>query len=274
MGDSNKRIFYVNSQNRIAGTSSDFHYTLDMKGIDPTHAVVMSAYIPKSYYTFQSGYNTFIFTENGVDNTVTIPPGSYNRNNLARVLAGLLNDISQFTYTITYPASTVGDTGKYTYAATGFGVDNETGQTEYPDVSFTFTESCYEQLGFEPNSTVTFTINPDESYTLESVNVINLQTESTVYIKSDIIQDHDNILQEIYGGNSLSYSGISFTQSNVDHYSKPLLNKESNSFRFYITNENGQPLDLNGLNCVFSIMVYRPINQRALANSLLERLTQ
>ena len=256
-----KRIYYINSRNRVSGTSSDFHYVLDMKGIEPTHAVVLSCYIPKSYYTFQDGYNSFTLEEDGKQATITIPAGTYNRSNLRTVLTGLLNTGSpnNYTYSIAVPLSTQGDTGHYTFTVS----DNGGIQP-----AFIFTSMCFEQLGFEENSTNNF-----ETDQLESVNIINLQPESTIYIKSDLVQDHDNILQEIYGGNSISYSGIAYTQQNVEHYSKPLLHKDSNSFRFYITNEDNQPLDLNGLNCVFSVMVWRPVNTRSAIQSVLNMLS-
>jgi hypothetical protein len=257
---SDKRIFYVNSRQRIAGSDSDFTYELDLKGLDITHACVLQAYIPKSFYNVQESQNTFTLEEDGKQATVSIQAGTYTKNSLKSTLQSGLTDASPngWIYTISTPTSSEAETGKYTFVVSG---------NSGLQPSFIFGEYMWEQMGFNENSTAQF-----DTDTLTSPNVINLQPESTIYIKSDLIQDKDNVLQEVFGGNSMSYSGISFIQFSIEAYSKRILSKESNSFRFYLQNEDGEPINLNGLNLVFSLMVWKPLDARNAVLSILDRL--
>ena len=59
---SSKRLFYIDSHNRLNGTSN-FLYQLDYKDEDYDYCVVLQPSIPKSYYLVQSGQNTFHYEE-------------------------------------------------------------------------------------------------------------------------------------------------------------------------------------------------------------------
>ena len=55
-----KRIFYINSRDRLAGTDANFSYSLAIQNNEIfDHAVVLQMEIPKSYYLVQTDYNTF-----------------------------------------------------------------------------------------------------------------------------------------------------------------------------------------------------------------------
>src|SRR5699024_8971293 len=116
-----------------------------------------------------------------------------------------------------------------------------------------FENYLYEQMGFEPNSINNSTesqSSTDGKSTLTSTNVIKLQKEDVLYIHSDIANnDGDDILQEIYSstGNA-DFANIYYRCIDVDAYSKSLRFKDSNTYKFWITNEDGQIMDLNGLN--------------------------
>src|SRR3954470_22945414 len=117
-----KRLFYVDSHQRISGTHSNFTYQLDYKNEDYDYCVVLQATIPKSYYLIQSGQNTFTLQEGGSAATITVPIGNYSRSSFQSQLQSLLNSLSpnHWTYAISIPNTLItGDTGLYTYTVTG-----------------------------------------------------------------------------------------------------------------------------------------------------------
>lgn len=205
------QIVYVNSANRQTGTNSDFTFQIDLNpNADYDRVVLLDASIPKTYYVIQDGFNTFQLQENTTTVTITLPAGNYNRTSFRNVVTGLLNLYSpgSFTYTITNQnIQTTQDAGKYTYSVTGNGSVQPI---------FIFTTNLYEQFGFNANSSNQFTNNQ-----LVSLNITNLQPESTLFIHSDICQNfNNNILQNIITAQSSDYSYIVFNNPNPREYSK------------------------------------------------------
>lgn len=246
-----EKIFYINSRNRLDGTDSDFTYKLDMSGLNCSHAVILAAYIPKSYYSIDGKSTTFILEEDKKQSNVVIPSGSYGRQALKTTLQTALNIASPngWSYSISSPSTSTGETGKLTFSITG---------NEGIQPFFIFSNlGPWEQLGFNRNSKNIFLED-----VLESKNVINLQGENTLFLHSDIVQSSDNIIQEFYSTTKLSFGSIVFQNPNVVHYAKPLQNKSDNVYRFYLTDEDSNPIYLNGLNIVFTLKVFRPLDLR------------
>lgn len=245
---SDKSIYYVNSTNRLGGTHSNFTFRLDIPPENKYEDVVLlSANIPKSYYLIQSGQNTFTLDENDTEYTVSLTPGNYTRSTMQTEIQTQLNAAGSYTYAIAFSSST----GKWTFSVTG----NSGVQPK-----LIFTTYVYEQLGFDRSSENQF--SGDQ---LTSSNVIKLQKEDTIYVKSDICQlygnnANSNTLQEIFIGGNVNYSNIQFNNVDVESYSKKFANKQSNIFQFYITNEDGLEIDLQGQNCVLVVMLYRKEN--------------
>ncbi len=248
-----KQIFYINSNDRDGGTHSDFTYTLNIdtnKEFD--RVTVLSASIPKSFYLIQDGQNTMTLNENGVNITLTLPAGNYTRGSLATVFKNLLNEnsILAYGYNVTYSnISVTYDRGGYIFTAS-----NVIGSQP----EFIFGEHLAEQLGFLRNTTYPFV----NSY-LRSPNVCNLANETTLYIHSDICQNREgnNVLQEIYSSGDATFSYVNFTNPIPMEYSRDLAGANtSNSFRFFLTNENGEIIDTNGINLNFTIMIYKKNN--------------
>jgi hypothetical protein len=239
----NKKYFYVNSQNRISGTSSNFTYNLDITDLDVTEAIIMNMTIPKSFYLVNASNCTFTLVTSNGNHTITMPVGNYTRRNFATNLVTQLNLASSYVFSVTFPGSSSPDTGKYTYTVTG----NSGFQP-----SFIFTDQLYEQLGFEHDSTNVFVAN-----TLISTNVINLQIKSTLFLHSDMITNHDsNILQEISSVTSSSFSNMVYSNNTLDASNK--ITHLSSTVNFYLTDEDGNPIDLNGLNFEFTLFLFRP----------------
>ena len=244
-----KQIFYVNSRNRIDGSDSNFSYQLNLQDQDYDKAVVLQMSIPKSYYLVQSGKNTFILDEITQQTTIALPPGTYTRTNLRSTLETLLTNSSQrgWTYSVSVPSSTDAETGKFTFT-----VSNNS--SEQP--SFIFTDNLFEIMGFDGNMTYTF-----NSDALVSVNVINLQKESTLFLHSDICANKgDNILQCV---DDPDYGHISYVCPDVEAYSKNITSKGNNIYNFYLADENDNMIDLNGQNIVFTLMLYKQETMKA-----------
>jgi len=242
------QVFYINSFNRTSGTDSDFFINLDMdRNNTYDRVVLLDASIPKTYYVVQNGYNTFQLTENTSTVTITIPYGNYNRSSFKNVVTTQLNANSPngYTYAITNQnIQTTQDTGNYFFSVTGNGAVQPI---------FTFTTNLYEQFGFNANSSNQFVSN-----SLQSVNITNLQPESTLFIHSDICQNYqDNVLQNIISASNPDYSYIVFQNPNPREYSKVFRTGFSGSFYFKLTDENGTVINLNGVNMVLTIMVYQ-----------------
>jgi hypothetical protein len=248
-----KQIFYVNSKMRNnfdSSTDSSFNYTflnLD-KTKDFDHVSVLSASIPKSYYLLQSGLNSFSLLENSTQVAITLTPGNYNRNSLATTVKNLLNSNSPngWIYNVTFNnINTTFDNGFYYFSVTG----NSSIQP-----SFIFTNGIFEPLGFNSNSTYQFSSNA-----LSSVNVPNLSIETTLFIHSNICQNKegDNVLQEIYDTGQGTFSYINFVNPIPMEYSKPMPNSNSNTFTFWLTDENGNIVNLNGVNLNLTIMIFK-----------------
>lgn len=248
---SKKKIFYIDSRARASGTDSDFTMQLNINTEDNfDSAVILECIIPKSYWLVPKNRNTFQLSENGIVVTIIVPVGNYNRRSFATQIQSLLNSASphSYSYSIKYPNSlTDPDTGYYTYTVSGNGGVQPL---------FIFSTFLFEQFGFNKNSTNIFSSN-----TLVSSNVIKLQLEDTIYIHSDMISNsgNDNVLQHVFcSAGSGNFSNIHFqTNGDVEAYSKKLLSHNSNVFRFYICDEEDNPIDLNGLNMSMILMLYK-----------------
>ena len=246
---SSKRIYYIDSHERVSGTHENFSFKVEIPKTESfDKVVVLSAMIPKSYYLIQSGQNTFTLSEIGLPNVViTVDVGNYSATSFRTRLASLLSTNSPhgWTYTITYPNTAItSNTGKFTYNVSGNGASQP---------SFIFTTFMHEQFGFEPNSTNTFVAN-----SITSTHVVKMQVKDTLFIHSDISSNgRDDILQEIFGAPSPDFSSIKYECVDVEAYSKDLTTQNHNIYNFFLTDEDGILMNLNGLNMVITLCVYK-----------------
>lgn len=244
----NKRIFYIDSHQRVSGSHNDFLYKLEIPPNETyDRVVVLSAMIPKSYYLIQSPYNKFTVRENGVNTVITFPEGNYTATAFKNQVQTLLNANSSqgWSYVVTLPASTDVSTGKFTFTVSGNG-------GLQPSFIFDDITKVYEQIGFDPSSTNTFVAN-----SITSSNVIKMQPEDTLYIHSDICTNGvDDILQEVFSS-APDFSSIKYQCVDAQAYSKKVNTNNHNVYRFMLTDEDGRPINLNGLNMVLTILVYK-----------------
>lgn len=240
---------YIDSRNREAGGSpGDFKYKLNIPQSRYTHCVLLSATIPKSYYSITAA-DTFILEETSGTATISITAGNYSRTSLATTVKNALNLASPggYTYDITFPKiGTTVDNGHYTFTVTG-------NSSDQPYFRFTVTSSeIYEKLGFDNSTSYQFS-----SDSLESVNVIKIQAEDTLFLRSDLVQNrNDSILQEIFTADTASYGSIVWYNPFTTESTKTIGINSSNEYRFYLTNESGRIIDLNGINVQYTIKLF------------------
>jgi hypothetical protein len=246
-------IIYIDSDKRedLASPTEDFTFKIQIptnKGYDTV--CVMSATVKKSWWLVQSGSNSFVLTENGVERTLTVPAGNYSAYSFIVVVPPLLNTASaangnNWIYSMTLPdLSTEAGTAMFTITVTGNG-------SNQPSFRF-YNPLCY-QFGFNNNSTVSFSNSQ-----LISTNCIDFQLDDTIYICSNISMGDGRTdrLQEISTTTS-DYSAIVYRCPDVQAYSKPFNTAASNIYNFRLTNHDNAPVKMNGINWLCSILVYR-----------------
>lgn len=263
---------YIDSSERLSGRDSSFlSKPANISSGNKYDSVVVSQVsIPKSWYNIPSAFNTFTLVENGVSITITIPAGNYNRLTLASVLPTLLTNASLNgkTYTMSYPnVTTQADTGKFTFNYSPFNLGDV--------ISFDFDGvSMFQQLGFNPSSSTVF---DDTTGSLTSINVINFQIISSIYITSDMCVE-EGVLQEIHSvGATPSNAYIFYQQINYDITSKQLLTNTSNSWHFTLIDEYEREVDLNGVPWEMSLILYNrtdthQLHREELRISTIERI--
>jgi hypothetical protein len=244
----NELVYHIDSGNRQFGTDNNFVINLNI----PVNYIcdkicLLTAYIPKTYYTCQSGYTTFTVSENGVNRTVGVSAGNYTRSTFRTTLLNSLNTSGYTGYTYSIAAlnpSTV-DTGLYTYTCTG-----NTAAFYFPILGIG------DQMGFSQGNTYAFVNN-----TLVSTNFVNFQSENSLQIHCNCIQNYsgDDILGVLYGSGTPSAGAIIYTCPDVEGFSRRL-GVLTNSINFSLTDERQIPINMNGINISFSIMLYQSID--------------
>jgi hypothetical protein len=241
------QTFYINSNDRIQGTSSSFICKpLDFKGNKYTHCCVKQVSVPKVFPNIPTSYNTFTLKEGVQSVQIVLAVGYYTKSIMQSVLPTLLNASSPngWIYSISYKTSTEVQDFKFTFSVSG--------NASQP--SFVFTDNdIWLQLGFDVG-TYAFVGN-----TLKSQNIINFNPTSKLYIKSDLsASSNESILQEVLGVDLVQFGGsVYFEQNgNYDLDSKVLVGNQKNSFSIQLVNENNQLVDLQGQDWSLSIVFY------------------
>lgn len=258
--------FIVNSKQRLNGTHSNFSYKIQLMNKQFYDRVsVLQASVPKSMYMLPlDSYFTVDETleVGGTLRQIQLSKGNYTRLSLQNILTSRLNtgQPSGVTYTVVYSGgstSSNADTGKYTFSVSG----------NISTISFIFgTGPDVELLGFEKSTTYPFTAN-----SLTCPNMINLNTEQTIFIRSNLVVSQGGILQELYASQTAFQSSIVYQTTDYHITSKQLSQndiKNNDTYRFSITDENGVIIDLNGINAVFTLLFY---NSEQMHDSLINR---
>lgn len=245
----NPYYVYINSRDRIAGTDENFTYNVQFPdGWDFTHVVCLNVLIPKSYYLIQEDglENNLQLVEDGVTVNVDIPVGSYLLNSFKNTLSTLLTNASpnHLIYTLSYPSQSGPDTGKWTYTQTNGAIQS----------TIICNSHLFEPLGFLPNSSNAFT-----GTTLVSTCVIKLQSEDRLLIHSNVVNNpgQDDVLISINSTTSVNYSSIAWDNPSPEFYSHLLSSKNNSTYSFSLTDENGELIQLNGLNLNITLLFFK-----------------
>lgn len=264
-----KKVFHINSYYRISGTSSNFSYKLDITPDDEfDKCCVLKCQIPKSYYSVRADKNSFVLRfeingENVYDCIVSIPIGNYNRKSFCNALQTALNNdiINQSGYNLNFVVSytngtSTADTGKITITS-----DYYVPVNNVIFIELIFTTNVYYLLGFNANSTYNFFCdNINAKCSITAPNVMDLQLENVIYLRADICQNDegDNIIADIYTSGEPTFSNILYSMlPDLEVASKNMLSSSNNIYNFYLTDELGNAIDLNGLDINISLMCYK-----------------
>lgn len=246
-----KSIIVVNSANRRDGTSSNFRVQLKLPNDNKyDHCSALQINIPKSFYCVPKKYNTFILLEGNTQVVITIPEGNYSMLSFQNILQQLLNLYSPnaITYTMAYEsieALTV-DIGKFNWS-----LNDPKGNA----ISFIMPDNSFicNVMGFNKNSTNTFS----NSNKLQSVNCVSFQSHDTILIKSNIVANETNLLQEVLCSSQPYNGSIVYQNNNIEMNSKSITNSKDNIYSFVLTSVNDEEIDLNGLDWTMSIVLYQ-----------------
>lgn len=241
---------YIDSRKRLSGTDSNFTVAIPLPDDHSfTHVTLLNALIPKSYYLIQAGFNTFQLQENTSIVTITVPIGNYTLSTFQSTISNLLssNSPNGWTYSLSYPNSTLPDTGKFTYTVSG--------NSSQP--SLIFGPDLFEPFGFLQNSNNTFVNN-----TITSTCVIKLVSEDRLILHSSLVNNPnlDNILISINSATNIPFSSISWINFAPEYRSHKLVNNSIKVASFSLTDEGNRLLDLNGLNMNLTLAFYRKDN--------------
>lgn len=245
----NRLHYIVDSHNRLVENDSHSNFTFQIKlppNLPPTMMVgVLRACIPRSYYLVNATYgNTFTLTEDAKTVPIAIPYGNYSYRTFMTAVTAALNAASPNgrVYTITFSETT----GKFTFTCTGaasltFGAITGSG--------------LHEQFGVQPSRTRTTTVQLP--YT--SDNVVNFRLKDTLQVHSNICSaGKDDCLQDIVIAGLPNFSSLVYNSTEALMNAKLLNTTGSNTYYLRITDEDGQIIDLNGVNCVVTLCIWQP----------------
>ena len=251
LGIKKKRFVYIDSAKRKAGTSSNFIYELNIPSNEAYDmCTVLQADIPLSYYLITSGNNTFQLEETGYSAvTVTIPEGNYSIRGFSNKVGSLLTSASPTlsSYTISFPNSSLtADTTYLTIEITG-------GSATDSKLIFSSDNNVNQQFGFASGATVTFS-----GTELVSTKPTDFQKNRSLLIHSDMVDGGStNVLQEIYSKNTITNGYISYQSSDAMTYAKPLSINEQNTISIYISDLNGNAIDLNDRDLTITLLFFQ-----------------
>jgi len=237
-------LIFINSKNRVSGTPYDFYINFNNELIKAPkgHYIQLSVEqvnINRSWYSIQSGYNTFSITDNLGGNTIiTIPIGYYNASDIRTTLQSLMP-----TWTITYDKKL----NKFTFTSPSF-----TGGITWRKFVFT-TSAVSDLLGFGSTETPQFTSGVPS---IVSTNPIKVNIDNSVYVRTNLPRQKysalDNINATIMESDILCalpiqsppFDNVVYTKNNSANFEYNILAGSIHSMRIYLTNELGIPLQV------------------------------
>jgi len=86
-----------------------------------------------------------------------------------------------------------------------------------------------------------------------------LQSEDRLLLHSNIVNNpgRDDILISINSSTSVNYSSIAWTCPSPEFYCRLLSSKKNSTYSFSLTDENGDLIQLNGLNLNLTLLLFK-----------------
>jgi hypothetical protein len=248
-----KRLLFINSQDRVSGSIENFtvelpsHLLMRQKN-QRTRLILNDLVLPYTWYNVQATNNNFVVVETilGVSTPViiTIPVGSYHALQLRTQIQTLLNASLQDTYTVAYQEVS----GKFKFVI-GTNV-NRTAQPQFI-MSVDTSNHTNRLIGFTPATTHVFVNNE-----LQSSGSINMMFTDALFMHIDLPNNNvtkgsgnkdtfhvSNSFAKI-PINSSPFNNIIYNNTNDDF----LLNTADvviDTLRFSIKTLNHEPIVLN-----------------------------
>jgi len=238
-------LIYVDSDNRISGTSHDFIFNirdLELKKYKFFNLVNVS--VPKSYYYLNGSDGFYIQEENIATGTIAeyyiVPPrGNYTLKGLlaeTNALLSALIGIAHYTYTISYDGPEKVQIGKFKITAAAYD------ESIYETTIYTSKPQIARAYGLDLDAVEFF----DSSGVYISTSIIQLSYESLL-LHSSLIRGNNTNNDVIALMNTRNTPDFSYIQYENIHDS--ILNEINPSplVRFYITDIDNNIINLNNV---------------------------
>jgi len=210
-------------------------FSVSFRDLDPqklyTHVAVCSINIPKTFYVLPDDAILQI-TEDMTTVDITFEKGNYNSDTFMTYFTSALGAGSGLSYVYSIAYQNIPDLGKYTYIVSG----NATQPIFYTD-----NEYLADMMGINREAENVFELNQ-----LISPNVIDFQAYDAILLKSTIVENKMNLLQEIYTSGSPYNSSIIWENPNIHLHEKKKKKDYSNVFNFSMLDADDNLLEFNG----------------------------
>ena len=264
MQTSRPYIIYIDSKNRLSGTSSNFDFQIELpKNNNFDTVCLIGASIPKSWYAIRTGYNRFTFQEDTITPPVrlTIPVGWFSRAKFAFQIASLLNVQALLNSNIRNDGLIPNDYSVLSSASTSGGDDDlltfvvtkdPLARLDQPRISFENTDLTAVQFGFALDSINIFVNN-----TLMSSIVQNMQNLNCLLVQSDLVRY--GTLEFIPCSAEVNWSVIQYICQQIEYRGRELVANISNNskFNFQIIGNDEKQVDLNGLDVQLRLIFFK-----------------
>ncbi len=223
-----RKLFTVDSEDRIEGTDTKFVAVLDMPHTNSFNSVcLLNAEIDKTWYLIE-GDEVLPVTVGGTADSISFLPGNYSAGQLATSLEAELNALSLGVFTVDFDSQTL-----------HFTIDHTT-----EDFTIDFTNRLLSKyFGFEPQ------LYSSSSQSLTSAKVAILQKYQSLTLRSSVgLNNNNDLLCTIFPNSALNNGGvISYSCFDTIASSVGLVDRNSNRFNFSLVDESTNlPVQLNG----------------------------
>jgi hypothetical protein len=233
-----KNLIYINSKDRISGTSSDFEISfsdlqLTSSEDSDLYLQLVDCVIPNSFYNINTNNNQFELNST----VLTISPGNYNIKELISELNTQIKSVDTHL------------TASYNSITSIVKIHHNSSHTS--TLNFDVDNSIHDVLGFEKQS-YTIAGNSD----LFGTGLCNIGTDICLYLHSNI--PNQNLMslpdsEHLQKSTILSripilvphFSNIYFNSSGNENYRQKLPHKRLDTINFKITDSKMRTLELN-----------------------------